>query len=201
MERTPLVLAVASWPCIAWTYDRMNPEGGKLRLEHVGGIPEWYERGMDRYVGVVSYCDWVWWPDKGPYKVQVMLCWTEQGRDGWSPESATATAFLGDFGATDEVYKSRATRARTAETVVGTIEMAGFDISKDTYGEDHRECIGFTKGWAPRVIYGELWFGKLMSVYACGRLGLSMREEKFLKIMSSLSIEGQFEALVADHSN
>ncbi len=201
MKRTPLILAAVSLLCVAWSFDRVDPEDGKIRLEQGGGVPDGYERGVDRYVGVVSYCDYAWWIDKGAYNVQIMFCWAEQGRDGWKPEYATPTAFLNDFYSTDGVVKSRATPAGTVETAVGTIEMVGFDINEYTYGEDRRECIGFNKGWAPRVIYGEQWFGKIVSFYACGRLGLTIRKEKFLEILSGLSIEGEFEALVTGQSD
>ena len=200
MKRTPLMLAAVGMLCIAWTYDRMDPEDGKILLDEVGGVPEGYQRGKDWDLGVVSYCDWAWWPDVGPYKVQVMFCWAE-GPDGWGREYITTASFLDDFNATDDIDKSRASRVGTAETVIGTIEMVGFDIKRDTYGNFKRECIGFTKGWSPRRVFGELLSGKLLSVYVCGRRGLVMHDSKFVEILSGLSIGGEFEALVADHSD
>ncbi len=198
MKRVPLVLVVASLFCIAWTLDRMDPEDGKILLAHSGGLPEGYDRGWERDWGVMSYCDYAWWGfDSGPYEIQVEYCWSE-GADGWDPDYMGATTFLDEFYSTEDVVKSSATRVGTAETVVGDITLVGFDIDDDTYGEDHRECIGFSHGWDKRLVFGDQWFGKFLAVYACGNGARRVSEDTFLGILSGLSIEDEFDALIED---
>lgn len=67
-----------------------------------------------------------------------------------------------------------------------------FDVDTRTYGEDIRECIGFRFFWERRRDS----YVKMLDVYACGKDGGLMTGDRFIEILSGLSIEGEFEALV-----
>lgn len=144
MKRTPLILAAVSLLCVAWSFDRVDPEDGKIRLEQGGGVPDGYERGVDRYVGVVSYCDYAWWIDKGAYNVQIMFCWAEQGRDGWKPEYATPTAFLNDF------YSTNSTSTNTPTVKIEESASAstrdGRHVSSTASNGSERSCPSMLAG-------------------------------------------------------
>ncbi len=86
------------------------------------------------------------------------------------------------------------TTGPTIETVLGEVGTTMFDVDTRTYGEEIRECIGFRTFWERR----RDGYIKILDVYACGKEGGLMTEERFVEILRGLSIKGEFEALVTD---
>ncbi len=49
-----------------------------------------------------------------------------------------------------------------------------------------------------RQVFGERWLGKILSIYVCGKGGRRVSENLFLDILSGLSIENEFDALIEE---
>ena len=144
----------------------------------------------------MSYCELGWWgSERGRNRVQISFCWAE-GPDGWEKEYTPVGSFFNIFSALDDYSKSGSSLGPTVSSVLGDIESLAFDDERNTYGKVNRECIGFSHLWDPRRVFGQRWYGKYLSIYACGNDDRSMTEGMFLHILTGVSIEGEFEALV-----
>ena len=49
-----------------------------------------------------------------------------------------------------------------------------------------------------RLVFGDQWFGQFLAAYACGNGARRVSEDTFLGILSGLSIEDEFDALIED---
>lgn len=183
---------MSGYLCVAWEWNVMPPEDGRMLWEDKGGVPEGYERGGGRYNGIMQYCDYAWWGFEGSSEAdqaQVRYCWAEDGGAAWPP-SDDDLLFIKQFGAIDGKTYDRE-RLDTIETVVGDTEMIGFHRS-----DPNAYCIGLSHDW-DRAFYAGSWLHKKwIDVYACGEDERWMSEEIFHNLLKGLTIKGEFESFV-----
>ena len=208
MKRTSLVLAMVSLLLLPvaveageWRWERVGREDGIIRLvssPYADGMAEGVEQGIDRDVGNVFHGEFAWWgfDDWHQYQIEAAFFWAED-RGGW--EWVRSNEFFDEFGALDESWiKTSASDGPVIGTIAGKITTYAFDIDSDTFGKDIRQCVGFTHGWDRRYLGGWQHYPKILNFYVCGNGGRMVSEKTLLTILSGLSIEGEFEALIEE---
>ena len=192
--------------CTAWSsWERMDPEDGRIGLTRDGDewVAEGYGNSMDRISGHVFRVEDGWWgyEDRRSSRVEIKFYWAETSTRGWSREWTGRGAFFGEFNATDNGFsKGGAEPGPTIETVLGDIETVGFDLDDggpDTYGDEKRQCLGFTVAWDESRNFGTRLHNKVLHVFACPHSG-SMAKWRLERILKGLSIEGEFDALIEE---
>ncbi len=154
---------------------------------------------MDRNAGYVFRLEEGWWDYEDTFSswVQVKFYWAETYNAGYDSRWIGRGAFLGEFNATDNGYtKGSATEGPVIETILGDVETIGFDLddgSPDTYGEDKRQCLGFTVAWDRTPNFA--LHNKILHAYPCGERG-AMAKWRLQGILKRLSIEGEFDSLI-----
>lgn len=185
-----------------WRWQRVDREEGIIRLESstfADGMAEGVDHGISRDLGNEYKSEFAWWgfSEWHRYQIEVAFYWAEN-RGGWD-DWVRPSAFFDEFGALNEEWiKIGAEKGPTIDTVIGEIKTFAFDIDSETFGEKIRECIGFTHGWDRRFVGGWNHYPKYLNFYACGTGGRRVSEETVLQILSGLSIEGEFDALIED---
>ncbi len=76
--------------------------------------------------------------------------------------------------------------------------MQVFDEARDRSHASDRECMGLNTVWERGSGVSRDLFGKNLSFYACGNDGRLVSEIKFVKFLSGLSIENEFDALIGE---
>ena len=209
MRRVSWALALASLivlPTLTeasdWKWKRVDREDGIIRLASstfADGMAEGVDHGRSRDMGNEFKSEFAWWgfSEWHRYQIEVAFYWAKDrgGWNGWVRPSA----FFDEFGTLNETWiKSAATEGPVIDTVIGEIKSFAFDIEKETFGDKVRECIGFTHGWDKRHLGGWTHYPKFLNFYACGTGGRRVSEETLLTILSGLSIEDEFDALVEE---
>ena len=177
---------------IAWQSIPMTAEDGVIR--HSALEAEGYELWHDRHDGRNFYTEYRWWgfdADEGDILAQAAFWWAEDG-GWWNKDLIHKNGFLKNFGSVRDSPGMGLSTGPTIETVLGEVGTTMFDVDTRTYGEDIRECIGFRFFWERRRDS----YVKLLDFYVCGKEGGLMTEERFIEVLSGLSIEGEFDALV-----
>ena len=82
------------------------------------------------------------------------------------------------------------------ETAIGDVVVYAFDVVKDRSHARYRECMGFHAVWdrGPGGMRG--LFARTLVLVACDLRTSTMWEAKFTWLLSGMSIDGEFEALV-----
>lgn len=187
---TLIVALVLSSTAVAWQGIPMTTEDGLIR--HSEREAEGYELWHDRHNGRNYYTEYRWWgSDEDDVVIQAAFWWAEDG-GWWDKDLIHKNGFLKNFGAVRNSPDMGLTTGPTIETILGEVETTMFDVVTRTYGEEIRECIGFRTFWERRRDS----YVKLLDFYACGTNGDLMTEDRFVEMLSGLSIDGEFEALV-----
>lgn len=195
-----LALLAAAPEAAAWDWKQVDSKEGRMSLSSGRVMPEGVERGVDRDAGSLFMAEFAWWgfENQGWHQIEAGLYWTED-RGGWDTMHVVRDSFFDEFSALDEEWiETGATEGPTISTVIGESETFAFDIDSDidTFGDDARQCLGFTHGWDRRLALGWKHYPKWLNFYACGKGKPVISETGFLHILSGFGIEGEFEALV-----
>ena len=199
MAAVALQLSYVNVEASDWSWKRVDSEDGIVRLAsspHADGMAEGVDQGTSRDMGNTFLGEFAWWgfSDWHQYQIEAAF-WRAKDRGGW--EWFRSTGFFGEFGELDEAWiETSSSKGPIIETVIGEITTYAFDIDSDTFGDDIRQCIGFTYGWDRRNLGGWQHYPKILDFYVCGNGGRLVSEQTLLTILSGLSIKGEFEALV-----
>ena len=207
MKRTLSMLAAmaslfflsASLKADGTVWQRLDPSEARVSLPMLGPA-EGVEVGVSRDTGSPFYQEYSWWGFDGGsprYQVEIGFFYATH-RGGWDTTYVGRDAFFEEFAALEENWiEHGATDGPTISTDIGDIETFGFDIGAgaDTFGEQHRQCLGFTQGFDRRNTGGWSHFPKVLHFYVCALRGRSMSEEALVEMLAGLGIEDEFEAL------
>ncbi len=196
--------ALLSGAASAEDYEEMRPKDSKLRLGVLGEEAEgsWFLEEKKSF-GTFR-CDYGYWgfDDDQRSRVKAQYCWSDNvsswdDSGGYTGEEADTDEFL-EWNDETRLADSRdnAEEGPTIETVVGDVVVHAFDVEKDTSWKTYRECMGFHMVWGKGYGVSRKLYAKSLTFYACDNATSTMSEAKLLRILSSFSIEGEFDALV-----
>ncbi|MCY4607351.1 MAG: hypothetical protein OXD40_01955 [bacterium] len=183
-------------PTVAWAFSwkTVDTDEGRMRLAAGGGEPQFIEVGIDRNTGWVFHAEMAQW-HFDEYRMEAAFWWSQDFAGGWGSEGGLeGNVFSWDtFEALTDRMKRKATDGPTIATVLGEIDTLAFDFDADTYGSDIRQCLSFSY---PFDYQRTTWsyYRKWLEIYACGENAIT--EEAFVQILSGLSIDEEFDALI-----
>ena len=177
-----------------------QPTDSTLHVEPLGGDPDELWTLTDHLADATFRCHGGFWrsSDSQTFTVWIDHCWSEdvsawEGGGGYTGEGVGTDLFVDWY---FDGRRDKAEKGPTIETAIGEVIVYAFDAEKDRSHARYRECMGFHAAWDRGPGRMRDLFAKTLVLVACDLRTSTMWEAKFTWLLSGISIDGEFEALV-----